>query len=167
MWWTIHQKERETRRISSHTVTRGAKSREVGKQSLIYGIFFFNTYAWLMLFTAMRMFQLNVGVTLGFLTHVLYAIFFPSQGFWNFLIFLQPRYKKIRRHHSDKSCLWAGGQAIIGHQVVARQSIFNSNNTNVSANTRQSNPAHSSYVAEAASGIAMDHETISKSMDVD
>eukprot|EP00541_Cyclophora_tenuis_P017615 CAMPEP_0116566576 /NCGR_PEP_ID=MMETSP0397-20121206/14536_1 /TAXON_ID=216820 /ORGANISM="Cyclophora tenuis, Strain ECT3854" /LENGTH=144 /DNA_ID=CAMNT_0004093487 /DNA_START=186 /DNA_END=620 /DNA_ORIENTATION=- len=50
-------------------------------------------------------------------------IFFPLQGFWNFLIYVRPRYLRWRRREPDMSRFWCLQQALNRHAVLTTSSV--------------------------------------------
>jgi hypothetical protein len=47
-----------------------------------------------------------------FQIYVLYSICFPLQGFFNFIIFIRPRYSGLRRHFPQNTRRWALWQSV-------------------------------------------------------
>lgn len=56
---------------------------------------------------------------------VLQAIFWPSQGFFNFFIFVRPSYVRIRQTHTEESRGWALRRAVFGEEKVPKTSRSN------------------------------------------
>ncbi|CAB9506474.1 expressed unknown protein [Seminavis robusta] len=48
---------------------------------------------------------------------LLQAIFLPSQGFFNLLVYIRPTYKRTRRENADESRWWAFRRALYGEKV--------------------------------------------------
>jgi hypothetical protein len=116
VWWTVDQNDRQTRRHGRYNTQN--TSRAVAIQSLIYGFFFFNTYVWLMLgFIVVLAFPNSSGTKFGVTVRFLAEVFYWSQGFFNFLIFLRPRYIRIRSTCKHESVWWAFREAIVGVKV--------------------------------------------------
>ena len=124
IWWTVRQKERRTRQVSEFSELSVTKSRMVTRQALMYGIFFFNTYSWTSLGPILTIILSTQDRSLSDSTfyvtvRVLTVLFYTSQGFWNFLIFVQPRYQGLRTDHEEKPRIWAFAHACAGTNLVS------------------------------------------------
>jgi hypothetical protein len=117
VWWTVHQNDRQTRRHGQYNIQN--TSRAVAIQSLIYGFFFFNTYVWLMIGIIVGLATPNdaSGSKFRMAVRFLGEVFYWSQGFFNFLIFLRPRYVRIHSTCKDESAWWAFREAIFGTKL--------------------------------------------------
>lgn len=82
----------------------------VGKRCLQYGLVFLNTFLW----TAISMVVHNKEPPEwdSFWLGCLAFLFMPLQGFFNFLIYVSPRYNRLREENGDKTRLWALHQTI-------------------------------------------------------
>lgn len=86
-------------RSKSETSTRQAKSTKFAVQATFYVVVFFFTWIFPML---QAIFSLSSG-TLYYPLIMLSAILSSLQGFFNALIYLRPRYLRIRETNKDKS----------------------------------------------------------------
>jgi len=79
---------------------------ETFTQALLYVSAYFSCY----IFVIVAQFMENVGFPLMLLK----AIFYPSQGFWNFLIYVRPRFIEIREKKKDETFWWVLKAVITG-----------------------------------------------------
>lgn len=125
IWWTVRQQDRKARHSQYNTRTT---SRAVAVQSIIYGLFFFNTYAWLLIDPIVNLVTPHGGSSnFVVIVQLLSEFFYWSRGMFNFLIFLRPRYVRIRSIDSDQSALWACREAVFGRNLNEQRR--SSNNT--------------------------------------
>lgn len=82
------------------TVSKDARSRRLARQAFWYLLAFYTT--WLFT-TIVRIYQ--VTSTAPYALLVLLAIFLPSQGTFNFLIYVRPRFLRNREKHPEWSTL--------------------------------------------------------------
>lgn len=77
----------------------------VGKRCLLYGAVFLNTFLW----TSISMIVHNKEPPEwnSFWLGCMAFIFMPLQGFFNFYIYIAPRYKSLRKENTDKTICWA------------------------------------------------------------
>jgi hypothetical protein len=116
IWWTVRQNDRKARHSQHNTQTT---RRAVAVQSIIYGLFFFNTYAWLLIDPIVNLVRPHGGSRSNFLVTVqfLSEFFHWSRGVFNFLVFARPRYVRIRIIDSDHSVLWACRETVFGRNL--------------------------------------------------
>lgn len=101
---TIKHNSRRTSRVSQHNIQN--TNRTISNQAIIYGIFFFNTYVWL-LFNPILDLSLpeeKVG-TFQLFCRFLGDIFYGWKGFFNFFIYVRPRFIRIHSYRDDMSHL--------------------------------------------------------------
>jgi hypothetical protein len=123
----IYQTARqEYRRSSVSDRTRVLNShREMKRQSLMYGILFFNTFIWTCI--PPRIQKSMHDITAEELVRIIYPIqvvavvFWPLQGLFNFLIFARPRFVRLRHVCQDESLWWVCKETIWGAPVKDRQ----------------------------------------------
>ena len=98
-------------------------TRAVAQQSFIYAILFWNTYFWVILRFFVRRSSND---------HWVYGIrlvaeyLYPLQGFFNFLIFIRPRYRKIRVRFPNTCWVWIVKEVLFGKAlpIQRRRSSF-------------------------------------------
>jgi len=91
------------------------KMKESATQGMLYIGAFIITHVWSCVVDITIWTQHNPSKILLILS----AIFYPLQGFWNFLIFARPKANTILKHSPDKSYFWAV-QMVIFHPKVIR-----------------------------------------------
>jgi len=114
---TIAQSERFASRGSQQQ--RNVRQRDVGTQATLYVFAYFSCIGWML---AVRILESN-GVSrddeqsiYGIL--LLTGIFYPAQGFWNFLVFMRPKYMKQRRLNPNVSRWVAMKRAFTAGQLA-------------------------------------------------
>ena len=113
------------------------ETKQVVTQCILYALHFGNTMVWSTLGTILwlRGVEYNPLTDSLFAIDVLAMIFFPSQGFFLFLIFLRPRYLKLRRHYDSP---W----------TTIQHAVWNAESTNGSSSGKIAGHGSSSGVAE-------------------
>lgn len=94
------------------------ETRDTVIQALLYTSAFILTFA----FPA-----IDLGYSTFFL-NVLAKTFYPLQGFWNFLLYIRPGVKKVRREHPDKNII-----------TILREVIFHAKNRNIRERQKRHN----------------------------
>ena len=87
-------------------------TKAVCYQSIIYATVFFNTYFWVFLRYFLRKETNHPRLLYG--VRVISEMLFPLQGFFNFLIFIRPRYQNARKSYPSKSLFWAIKETLSG-----------------------------------------------------
>jgi len=90
---------------SARTEHRNSEISDTVKQALLYVAAFFLTFAFPCIAWVFREYS--------FTLEVLAKIFYPLQGFWNFLLYIRPGVKEARRANPDKSLVWILNQVIV------------------------------------------------------
>ena len=92
-------------RRSKSSSGNSSESEDATKQALLYMAAFVLTYIWGSIISAFIYFN---GSHRAFLIVMSYlgAIFNPLQGFFNFIIYIRPRFNSVRRSNKAKSFLW-------------------------------------------------------------
>lgn len=113
VYWTILKQERANDRYNVDGVNRRQSSKKVANQALLYTGSFLIT--WIFEFLT-RLLQAVTGKTF-FPLLILFVIFWPLQGFLNFLIYIRPRFLRWWKENpeflsigpafSTKSSLWS------------------------------------------------------------
>jgi hypothetical protein len=117
VWWTVRQHAIQARRTSQFNVQRNM-SREVAIQSIIYGIFFFNNYVWVLIDPVVDVMIHGGGHShMRVIVRVISEIFYPSQGLWTWLIFIRPRYLRIRTTCKEQSFTWVLRETVFGERL--------------------------------------------------
>ena len=117
IWLTVRQDYRNSRRTSQYNVQN--TGRAVAKQAILYGVFFFNTYLWIMMDPILEhLLKVPDGTMSRFVFRVLGEIFYFSQGVFNFFIFIRPRYSKISTARRDQTRLWAFRESVFGSKLT-------------------------------------------------
>ena len=96
--WREHKSRQFHQRRSSFSSLRTAYGRRVAVRALLYALIFFNTYAWITIPNMQRLISnkppkywiVLIGNTLQ-----------PFQGFWNFFMYLHPRYSSVKQCYKD------------------------------------------------------------------
>lgn len=84
----------------SRSTARHARLRQTALQAMFYVLAWMNTFLWV---GVARVFE-DMGATDGlFGIRLMSAIFFPLQGFCNFLIFVRPRWQDLRQRYPEES----------------------------------------------------------------
>lgn len=96
---------------------------ETVKQSFLYIFFFWLTFIWQLavIFTSKEETPENRSFYFGFV--VMIKIFLPLQGFWNFFIYVRPRYCSLRRSHPDVTPLGAF-RALFTDQIDGQSALI-------------------------------------------
>lgn len=84
---------------------RRTRLRQTALQALFYVLAWMNTYLWVGVARALE----DLGASDGFFAiRMMSAIFYPLQGFFNFLIFVRPRLHDLRQRYPNESSsgLW-------------------------------------------------------------
>jgi hypothetical protein len=97
---------KNSRRHSMTNATANYK-RQVTIQCILYGLFFANTSFWFLILTIMEAAGKPIDFEKMFPLVLLANLFFPLQGFFNFLIYVRPNYIRIRRQNDTRSQFWA------------------------------------------------------------
>ena len=102
LYLTIRQRLLRSSRTSQHNVLNNSQS--MATQALLYSIFFFNTNIWLTLSFLIFFIGDVEKAKVPFAILVLGDLFWLSQGFFNFIIFIRPRFVRIfhRMRESDR-----------------------------------------------------------------
>jgi hypothetical protein len=116
VWWTVRQHAIQTRGTSQFNVQSNI-SREVAIQSIIYGIFFFNTYVWVLIDPLVDVVIGGGSSKMRIVVRVVSEIFYPSQGLWTWLIFIRPRYLRIRTNCREQSLMWVLHETVWGETL--------------------------------------------------
>ena len=117
---SVRFEARQATRIYQYNSTRGA-THAVVQQSIIYAVVFINTYVWVFLRYFLRR---ATNQRLLYAVRFLSELMLPLQGFFNFLIFIRPRYKKIRHSFPRASFFFVIKETLFGtrHLVGRRRS---------------------------------------------
>lgn len=102
-----------------------AQTRDSTVQAGLYVGSFFATYVWWAIVGAVE--QDGSIARTKFMEAAIFCLhfFLPLQGFWNAVIFMRPRYNKMRKSNPDQSRLWAAKAAIRNQsQEQVRSSVF-------------------------------------------
>jgi hypothetical protein len=111
--WTIRQNDKRSRRLSQHNIRN--TNRAISVQAIIYGIFFFNTYVWVLVDPIVDLLLPDDGESMfRIIVRFLSETFYGWQGFFNFLIYVRPRYVRIRSYREDQTALWVFREAVFG-----------------------------------------------------
>jgi hypothetical protein len=88
--------------LAQNATTGRSKSRisQAGVQAGLYIGAYILTYMWVAI---TRTVENNGGNGSFFVVSLLSAIFYPLQGFWNFFIYMRPRYLDLRKKYSTES----------------------------------------------------------------
>jgi len=95
-------------------IGRNERSYETGVQSLLYIGSYLLTFIWPMIILFNRL--VSPAETHIFV-RLCVQVFYPLQGFWNFLIYVRPRYKAVRLQNMDKSFLWVLKTIFLGNPL--------------------------------------------------
>jgi len=109
VWWTVRHRSRATERRFSFSDTKGTL-KAVERQSILYAIVFFNTFSWMYVLIFVEALAGEAGMLKNaqemFPIQVLGETFFPSQGFFNLIIFVHPRFRRLRLNLKDRPIWW-------------------------------------------------------------
>jgi hypothetical protein len=94
-------------RRSSMTNATANTGRQLAVQCILYGLFFANTCIWFVILSILDAAGKTHRIDRIYPIIVLTNIFYPMQGFFNFFIYIRPRYLRIRRENASKSRGWA------------------------------------------------------------
>jgi hypothetical protein len=94
-------------RRSSMTNATANTGRQLAVQCTLYGLFFANTCIWFVILSILDAAGKTHRIDRIYPIIVLTNIFYPMQGFFNFFIYIRPRYLRIRRENASKSRGWA------------------------------------------------------------
>jgi len=133
-WLYISYRITENLRSTPNNAGNRKVSRRFAQQALFYAIVFCMTWIWSMVNWVVDQKNGFVYTPIIFLQ----AVFVPSQGFFNTLVYLRPRYLRIRQRHSELSFL----QVV---QAVCR-AVFGIKATNSSSSSSR---YHSSYASSS------------------
>lgn len=123
MYCKARRKARFTRQQSQRQlgITNAGMSikllEKMKRQALVYGVVFLFMYLFLIvLSTIATLGGLNSDINL-FPVTVLASFFSPIQGILNFVIYVKPRYTRVRKTNTNKSRLWALWKAVALDQI--------------------------------------------------
>jgi hypothetical protein len=116
VWWTVRQHAIQARRTSQFNV-QSSMFRDVSIQSIMYGIFFFNSYVWVLINPVVDVTIGRESSKLRVIARFLSEIFYPSQGLWTWLIFIRPRYLRIRTNFEEQSLAWVLRETVFGEKL--------------------------------------------------
>lgn len=97
----------------------------VQSQAFLFVASFFLTYLWVMLLMVAESIvyadeeEVDI-IRRTYWLQVLMAIFYPSQGFLNMLVYVRPKYLKMRQHFPNKNRFWAFKRCIQGKPQSAK-----------------------------------------------
>ena len=118
--------QRSSTRVSNVSINSNVSNieREVVVQCLLYGCTLCNSVCWAVGASIMRIIDNNRGTTLlldHFWIYILTVTFLPLQGFFNFCIFIRPRYLHFRKHVPNKWRLWTIANVIWNPSMNVQQ----------------------------------------------
>ena len=99
--------------LSSGAEQQASRARKVGTQGICFVGAMYITY----FFPFINRLAQRVGVT-SFPLLLLHTVFFPTQGFWNFLVYIRPRFIEYRSDHPGVT-VWGTLRAILYDQYKA------------------------------------------------
>lgn len=123
------------------------QTKETAKQMLLYVWAFVITCIWPMILVLAN--QTQTSQTTSFVLNVLLLLFLPSQGFWNFLAFIRPRYIFAREEGLEVSRWKAVRKAILGNPTSRLETMRRAART-----SRLSGTARSSFDFRSGGGAA-------------
>lgn len=89
-------------------VTTSEKTKTLGIQCILYSIIIYMTVLWPFI---ARIVEQKTGLEPFWLV-ITNQVFYPLQGFFNWIIFMRPQMMKLRRESPEKGWLWVVHQAI-------------------------------------------------------
>jgi len=119
-------------RYGESSLINSRQLQEVGKQAFLYVTAFMITFIWPMSITIER----QIGITPPIWQNAMFSFFFTFQGFWNFLIFIRPMYRQLRRKNKAKSSFW------VLRVAIRKEATMMSGRQNVQRVSRRNRERH-------------------------
>jgi hypothetical protein len=98
IYCTVRNQSKRALAISANQESVKAKMKTVAVQSWLFAIIFFNTWVYAVLGPLMgiAIHQASKSIRAEYILSVLASTFLPLQGFFNFCIYIRPRYVRLR-----------------------------------------------------------------------
>jgi uncharacterized membrane protein YozB (DUF420 family) len=114
--------QRQRREVDSQT----QRVREVAIQAFLYVFAFLITYIWTILLRLLESagFDAEDENSIYFLL-VLQSALYPSQGVWNMLVYVRPKYSRCRRDFPFESKVWCFLRSLFEEEVKPRYTLNN------------------------------------------
>ena len=97
--------------------------QEVAKQAFLYVFSFSLSYIWTIFLRLMESAGFNAeDESSVFFLLVLQALFYPSQGMWNLLVYVRPKYSRSRKDFPYESRFWCFLRALFEEDIKPRHS---------------------------------------------
>lgn len=173
----IAQRLRDSVKATAATMRHSRKSaqeknisRVATQASLYVGAFFLTA----IFPSIVRMFQAKWNCTSEFYPlSILTVTFYPLQGFWNFFIYVRPRYLKYRKDHPRRGSIYSALADLwqratkVEHSVDSPSCVPNNKMNNTELSRQGRNVAETGIISPVADGASAEFSDSERSIRID